>query len=326
MKLDELRNDADKLILNKTQRESLELFGILSVESLAMTPIRDLKKVTGMGETSILRSVRRAQEVTFKDNFRTAADIHEERKNTVKYLTTGSEAFDELLGGGIETKSTTEIAGANGAGKTQVCEQLAINVQLPESEGGLNGNTLYFDTEETLRSTRLSQMAVAKGLDVDKALHNITVAGCYTSDHQILLVKRCDDIIESRNIKLVVVDGLMTHFRNEYIGRESLGPRQQALNQHIKKLKSLAKTFDVAIVVTNQAIANPSGYGSPLIAAGGNIMGHGPTTRIFLKRPRTMGPDRIAELKKSPCLPSGQVSFKITDNGVEDSKHVKNDE
>ena len=319
LKLDEFRNEDEKLILNKTQRNSLEVFGVTTVESLAMTPIRDLKKLPGMGETSILKSVRKAQEITFKDNFRTASDIHDERKKTVKFLTTGSKAFDKLLGGGIETKSITEIAGANGSGKTEMCKQLSVNVQLPENEGGLGGNALYFDTEDTFRSVRVSQMVLAKGMDVEKTLNNITVACCYTSDHQIFLVKRCDDIIASRNIKLVIVDSVMAHFRNEYIGREALGPRQQELNNHIKKLKGLAKTFDVAIVVTNQAISNPSGFGAGLIAAGGNILGHGSTTRLFLKRPRSMAPERVAELTKSPWLPSGQVAFKITGNGVEDS-------
>ena len=65
----------------------------------------------------------------------------------VKYITTGSKSFDSLIGGGVETQSITEAYGAYGSGKSQLAFQLAVNTQLPEDQGGLDGDVfLIFGT------------------------------------------------------------------------------------------------------------------------------------------------------------------------------------
>lgn len=49
----------------------------------------------------------------------------------------GSQQFDTLIGGGIETMSITEIFGENRCGKTQICHTLCVTAQLPkELKGG----------------------------------------------------------------------------------------------------------------------------------------------------------------------------------------------
>ena len=47
--------------------------------------------------------------------------------------------MDTLLSGGLVVPGINEIAGNSGAGKTQLCLQLCLNVQLPAELGGLNG-------------------------------------------------------------------------------------------------------------------------------------------------------------------------------------------
>lgn len=54
------------------------------------------------------------------------------------HLSTGCVQIDKLLGGGVLTRGVTEIAGHSSCGKTQLCLQLAIMVQLPQSAGGLS--------------------------------------------------------------------------------------------------------------------------------------------------------------------------------------------
>eukprot|EP00056_Hartaetosiga_gracilis_P004807 m.78261 g.78261 ORF g.78261 m.78261 type:complete len:235 (+) comp11948_c0_seq2:122-826(+) len=74
-------------------------------------------------------------------------------------ITTLVRAFDELLGGGIETRRITEICGAPGAGKTQFSIQMAVNCQMPEENGGLNCSAVYIDTEGSFMAQRLKDMA-----------------------------------------------------------------------------------------------------------------------------------------------------------------------
>ena len=50
--------------------------------------------------------------------------------------------------GGIISRGITEIAGESASGKTQLCMQLCLTVQLPLQLGGLNGGTFYTSTDD----------------------------------------------------------------------------------------------------------------------------------------------------------------------------------
>ena len=61
--------------------------------------------------------------------FCTASDYYQKREGIIK-ITTGSTKLDELLGGGIETGSITEIFGEFRTGKTQICHMLCVTCQV----------------------------------------------------------------------------------------------------------------------------------------------------------------------------------------------------
>ena len=92
-----------------------------------------------------------------------ATTLYYKRKNIGK-ISTGSKNFDHLLGGGIETKSITEVCGEYGTGKTQLCHTACITVQQDYSNGGLKGNALYVDTENTFRPERIESISRLKKL------------------------------------------------------------------------------------------------------------------------------------------------------------------
>jgi DNA repair protein RAD51 len=58
----------------------------------------------------------------------------------------------QLLNGGIETGSITELFGEFRTGKSQLCHTLAVTCQLPIDNGGAEGKCLFIDTEGTFRS------------------------------------------------------------------------------------------------------------------------------------------------------------------------------
>jgi DNA repair protein RadA len=218
----------------------------------------------------IIQSARSQLDMGFKS----AADILERRKE-VGRITTGSKSLDALIGGGVETQAITECFGAFGSGKSQIGFQLAVNVQLPKSEGGLNSKCVFIDTESTFRPERITQLAQAKGLDSKKVLKNIFVAKAYNSDHQVILAEKIKDLMKEEKIGLVIVDSLMSHFRSDYSGRGELAPRQQKLNRHMHALQKLADTHNVAVYLTNQVMARPDVmFGDPTTHIGGHIVGH----------------------------------------------------
>ena len=295
--------------------QKLRDLGYHTVESLAMATYRELEPV-GVGEKkafSIIDAARSAIGV----NFIRADELLKMRQDVLR-LTTGSQALDKIVDGGLETQTITEFYGEYGSGKSQMCHQLCVNVQLPPERGGLSGGALYVDTENTFRLERIVQMAKHAGLDPEEVVKNIIYAEAYTSDHQMFLLENADEIIKENNIKIIIIDSLTAHFRSEYVGREMLARRQQKLNQHMHKLVALARAFNTVAVVTNQVMAKPDVFfGDAVSPIGGHIVGHTSHTRIYLRR-ASRGPVRIARLVSSPYLPEGEEIFKVTENGIED--------
>jgi DNA repair protein RadA len=303
--------------------QKLKELGYHTIESLAMATARELEPV-GISEKKALSIIETARS-SIGVSFIRADELLRMRKSVLR-LTTGSKVLDKLVDGGLETQTITEFYGEYGSGKSQICHQLCVNVQLPPERGGLNGAVLYVDTENTFRTERIVSMSKHLGLDPEQVAKNIIYAEAYTSDHQAFLLDNADEVIKQNNVKLIIVDSLTAHFRSEYIGREMLAPRQQRLNKHMHKLIGLARAFNAVAVVTNQVMAKPDVFfGDAVHPIGGHIVGHTSHTRLYLRR-ASHGPVRIARLVSSPYLPEGEEIFKITENGIEDvSEEEKQD-
>jgi len=301
--------------VGRVTAQKLREAGYLTVRDVAFASVKELAEVIG-SEDRAYQIIRAAQKLLGIKPFVTALELYERRRN-IKKISTGVRSLDELLGGGIETRAITEFVGEFGAGKTQLCHQLAVMVQLPEDKGGLNAKALYIDTEGTFRPERIMQIAKYRGLDPKEALKGILYARAYNSDHQMMIVDEARKIIDKENIRLIIIDSLISHFRAEYPGRENLAERQQKLNQHISQLLRIADIHNVAVVVTNQVIAQPDVFfGNPLKPAGGNVLAHGATYRIWLRKSKES--IRIAKIFDSPMHPEREVTFKITENGCVD--------
>ena len=295
--------------------EKLRAAGYQDLMSIAASSSGELAAVCEIGELTaekIIASARQKLDMGFK----TAAEVMQKREEVGK-IGTGSKSLDQLLGGGVETQTITEFYGAFASGKSQIAFQLAVNVQLSREKGGLNGACLFIDTEATFRPERIREIAETRGLDPKKVLQNIHVGRAFNSDHQIVLAEKSKDIIKEKNIKLIVVDSLTAHFRADYTGRGELAPRQQKLNRHIHGLQRLADIYNLAVVVTNQVMANPAMmFGDPTTAIGGHIVAHATGVRLYLRKSK--GDTRIARLIDSPYLPEGEAVFRLGPSGISD--------
>ncbi len=305
----------EDLGLSPTIIRKLKEAGYKTIEAVAVANVNDLASILGVPINTVQKIVNKARDALGL-RFKTALELKQESRN-IGRITTGSKRLDELLGGGVETRTITEFYGEFGTGKTQICMQLSVNVQLPPEEGGLSGKALYIDTEGTFRWERIEKMARAAGLDPDEAMKNIIVARAISTDHQIAIVNEAMELIPKENIRLLVIDSVTSHFRAEYPGRENLAVRQQRLNQHLHQLARIAEVYNVAVVVTNQVMARPDVfYGDPTQAVGGHVLAHAPGVRVQLRKAR--GNRRIARIVDAPHLPEGEAVFLITDEGIRD--------
>ncbi|MCQ8892055.1 MAG: DNA repair and recombination protein RadA [Candidatus Methanosuratincola sp.] len=299
--------------------ERLRKAGIKTVKDLACIPARELEEISELAEGRAGEAVRNAREAVFP-KVMTAREYLEKRKG-IQFLTTGTKNLDLLLCGGLEP-GITELIGAYGTGKTQICLQLCLTVQLTRNRGGLDGAAFYIDTEDTFKPERLYPIANALGLEGDQILDRVHVFRAINSDHQFEGLRVAQEYVVEKKANLIIVDSLTAHFRAEYSGRENLVTRQQRLNTFIHQLQRISTMHDAIIVVTNQILDVPEVIPGvkPARPAGGNVVAHGCTFRLWLERSKGMTKVSVID---SPKHPRSSTWVMLSEAGVKDSEVPK---
>ncbi|XP_056433142.1 meiotic recombination protein DMC1/LIM15 homolog isoform X2 [Gadus chalcogrammus] len=303
--------------INMADIKKMKAVGICTVKGIQMTTRRALCNIKGLSEAKVEKIKEAAGKML------TAFEYSTKRKQ-VFHISTGSQEFDKLLGGGIESMAITEAFGEFRTGKTQLSHTLCVTSQLPGEDGYMGGKVIFIDTENTFRPDRLKDIADRFNVDHDAVLDNVLYARAYTSEHQMELL----DFVaakfheEGGVFKLLIIDSIMALFRVDFSGRGELAERQQKLAQMLSRLQKISEEYNVAVFVTNQMTADPgasmSFQADPKKPIGGHILAHASTTRISLRKGR--GELRIAKIFDSPDMPENEATFAITPGGVSDAK------
>ncbi|PWZ21264.1 Meiotic recombination protein DMC1 [Zea mays] len=202
--------------INAGDVRKLQDAGIYTCNGLMMHTKKNLTGIKGLSEAKVDKICEPAEKL-LNQGFMTGNDLLLKRKSVVR-ITTGSQALDELLGGGIETLCITEAFGEFRSGKTQLAHTLCVSTQLPIHMHGGNGKVAYIDTEGTLylwelfvklilkslylflsspncflnevfsRPERIVPIAERFGMDANAVLDNIIYARAYTYEHQYNLL------------------------------------------------------------------------------------------------------------------------------------------
>lgn len=300
-------------------KTSLKEAGFRSIKDLVIRGPTDIAEATGIAIEKCTLLCNRAREIleeigVLDKPFTTANEIYEKRKSEYR-ISTGSKNLDELLDGGIETRAITELYGEYGTGKTQICHTLCVTVQQSKAEDNIS-RALYIDTENTFRPERIASIASARKIDPSVALENVIVAKAYNSSHQEVIIQESPNVINLHNIKIMIVDSIVSHYRAEYLGRSVLSERQQRINRLLHILLRIAETCKIAVVITNQIQSSPDAiFGDPNKATGGNVMAHTSTYRLYLKK---AGKNRIARMVDSPYHSEREILFALNEQGIGD--------
>nr|ABI58231.1 Rad51 protein [Oryza sativa Indica Group] len=293
--------------------------GLCTVESVVYSPRKDLLQIKGISEAKVDKIIEAASKLV-PLGFTSASQLHAQRLEIIQ-VTTGSRELDKILDGGIETGSITEIYGEFRSGKTQLCHTLCVTCQLPLDHGGGEGKALYIDAEGTFRPQRFLQIADRFGLNGADVLENVAYARAYNTDHQSRLLLGAASMMVETRFAIMIVDSATALYRTDFSGRGELSARQMHLAKFLRSLQKLADEFGVAVVITNQVVAQVDGaamFGPQIKPIGGNIMAHASTTRLFLRKGRAE--ERICKVVSSPCLAEAEARFQISPEGVTDVK------
>ncbi|KAL4223700.1 DNA repair protein rad51c [Mactra antiquata] len=273
---------------------------------------------------------------TFVPKSRLGSEIFEKEESDGRIMTF-SEKLDEALGGGMQRGIVTEICGLPGVGKTQLCMQLACVVQMPEVFGGVEGEAVYIETDGGLVLERLTDIVAAtvkhcrhiasrdsdpdiqnivSSMAVDKMLAGIHVYSCHDNSQLLGTVELLPEFLkENRKIKVVIIDSVAFHFRHDF---DDMSLRTRVLTNLAQTLIRISKTFDVAVVVTNQMttrVHQGADKGSHIVPCLGESWGHACTCRVILQHENG---SRRMWLYKSSSQPQSYTPFQITKEGIRD--------
>lgn len=247
-----------------------------------------------------------------------------DQKSSTAKLSFGVDGVDELLDGGFETQSITEIFGSDGCGRNLIAHRLCVLAQLPIDEGGLAGSAIYIDTRngfdpkivseivQSLPDDQKTQLADRHGVSLDEietaVLENIHVSEAESVSEQILLAEdaksKAESLANSTDpVRLVCVDTLTDHFKTEFQGRGEMAERQQKLNKHLHNLMRIGDLFNAAVVVTN----HPGSKTDESFA--GSLVNHAATFQLRVLQDSKE--KRTARLVSSPTNREGEASFRI---------------
>lgn len=326
---EEFQKEEDPLLKLEGMTEDLaktfKEYGYWTIESIAIESPRILYEKIGERKgfsEDVARKIVKSALSKLNIRMMTLKEaLQEETSRAI--ISTGSQALDKLLGGGIRTRELTGVSGEFGAGKSQLVYTIAINTITQ-----LKGGVWVVDTEETFTARRVKQIAEARGYNYEKEIEpHFYFSRIYGTEHLIFMLQSVHKKIKEHQIRFIGVDTLLNPFRQEYVGRETLAPRQQLLNRCIRTLLNYARIYDLAVLITNQVVASPVatyGYTRPEMEqkpGGGHVFGHGVNNHLYLRK--AGGATRIATLMDSSYLPWGECTFKVTEKGIEDVEEEK---
>jgi DNA repair protein RadB len=215
------------------------------------------------------------------------------------------KCIDDILGGGFERGIVTQIYGASGTGKTNICIQLAVSTVH-------SGKKVIFIDTEGFSAERFRQIA---GEDAKKIAGEIIIYEPASLDQQYSAVLELEKIMNEK-IGLIILDSAALFYRlglsSDDSNEENMALRRELLNQ-IGLLHGIARKYVIAVVITNQVYKDVST--GELCPIGGNALEHLSKTIILLEK---TGPSkRKATLRKHRSECEGtNCEFLLTDKGA----------
>jgi DNA repair protein RadB len=220
-------------------------------------------------------------------------------------VSTGCDSLDDLLDGGFERGTVTQVYGPPAAGKTN----LALTAAVDAAAAG--GTVVYIDTEG-LSIDRFRQLVEARADgSVDEVASRIVVTEAYDFEEQEEAVRDAEEFADRAD--LIVLDSATGFYRLERVGDGDDGEALRRVARQVTHLLSLARKHDIAVVLTNQVYTDPdSDRARPL---GGHTLEH--WTGAVLRLDRFRGGNRRATLEKHRAKAAGEkATFRITDTGL----------
>lgn len=273
--------------------------------------------------------------------FHESATSKWQKEFSTKRIVTSCRELDVALSNGIPAGVVTQFCGAPGSGKTQICLQLCVNVQLPSDLDGIDGEAVFIDTNcgyspYRFRTIATSQSVLCQNIYkkrnltspslVEKFMRGVKMY--FVNDYVQLLsvIHNLSNVLaENLRIRLVVIDSFsflfrqMTHADGDLI-------RTRLLYETLTNLQKLADEFRCAMVLTSELTTKlVDSDDACLVPSLGDSYVHRIGQLVTLGRDFVGSNVFCANIDKSFHSPEVVVKFRITEDGIQSalSNHLR---
>ena len=217
----------------------------------------------------------------------------------MKRLQIKCKPLDDLLGGGIEGSTITEIHGEAGSGKTNLCLQVS-------REYASKGKKVAYIDSEGVSLERLEQMC--KDYDRESIFSNILFFNPSSFEEQ---EKMINNAIKINEVGLIVIDTINLFYRiNLEDDKEGI---MRSFVRQIAKLQIAAREKKLYVLIAEQVYTSKSGDIKPFTNRDTEHM-----IKAIIKFEKTGVGKRQATVIKHRSQPEGEkASFVITSTGLE---------
>lgn len=215
-----------------------------------------------------------------------------------KRLPFNQKPLDELLNGGIEHRSLTNLYGPPGSGKTNLA--LIASVSCIQS----GKKVLFIDTEGGFSPERLSQISK----DFESASQKIILIEPKTFEEQDKVIMELEGALDG--VGLIVLDSLVNLYRLE-LDDKNFQQVNKMLSTQLSKLSKISRERDIPILITNHVYSDNNRI-QPVSRDITKYWSKCLVELVKLEKGR-----RVAILRKHRSMPEGrEAHFQITQDGI----------
>ena len=151
----------------------------------------------------------------------------------------GNQALDRLLGGGLEVRTITQFYGEPASGKSTLCMIATVNCLRQDHP------VIYIDSEG-FSIERFRQIA---GDDTEKIADRLFLFEPVDFEHQGAMIAEAEKVLKAQKPGLLVMDSATALYRNDLEkGRDSI----QMLTRQMIQLLGYSRRYDIPVIITNQ--------------------------------------------------------------------------
>ena len=215
--------------------------------------------------------------------------------------TSGDPALDNLLGGGLEARTITQLYGEPASGKSTLCLIAAVATLRA-------GHPVVYIDSEGFSIERFRQIA---GEDTEKIADRLFLFEPLDFEHQAIVIAEAEKVLKVHKPRLLIMDSATALYRTDLEkGRDAI----QSLTKQMIHLLGYAKRYEIPVIITNQVYMDTNR--NTWYGLGGYALEHISKVIIRLEKAESPG-QRRARLVKHRSRPEGATfEYEITENGI----------